>query len=67
MAGHGYDKTIKMMMNDFCKENHLKADAQVTSDQILNWFRQKYPKVKESTISPSSSFFCSVRLKFAKK
>ncbi len=50
MAGHGYDKTIKMMMNDFCKENHLKADAQVTSDQILNWFRQKYPKVKESTI-----------------
>lgn len=50
MAGHGYDKTIKMMMNDFCKENHLKGDAKVTSDQIINWFRSNYPNVKESSI-----------------
>lgn len=50
MAGHGYDKTIKMMMNDFCLEFQLKSDAEVTSDQILSWFRQKYPRVKESTI-----------------
>ncbi|MBW1937336.1 MAG: DUF91 domain-containing protein [Deltaproteobacteria bacterium] len=50
MAGHGYDKTIKMMMNDFCKVFNLEGNNEVTSDQILNWFKQKYPKVKESSI-----------------
>lgn len=50
MAGHEYDKTIKMMMNDFCKEAHLEGDAKVTSDQIINWFKSKYPNVKESSI-----------------
>jgi hypothetical protein len=38
------------MMNDFCKEFHLEKDTEVTIDQILNWFRQKYPNVKESSI-----------------
>jgi len=50
MAGHGYDKTIKMMMDDFCKAFHLKGNDEVTSDQILNWFKQEYPNVKESSI-----------------
>ena len=50
MAGHGYDKTIKMMMNDFSKEFQLTGNAKVTSEQILSWFRQNFPKVKESSI-----------------
>jgi hypothetical protein len=50
MAGHGYDKTIKMMMNDFCKAFHLNGNNEVTSDQILNWFKKEYPNVKESSI-----------------
>ena len=38
------------MMNDFSKELQLTGNAEVTSDQILSWFRQNYPKVKESSI-----------------
>lgn len=50
MAGHGYNKTIKHMMHDFVKDIHLSPGQTVTSSQILNWFQQKYPNVKESSI-----------------
>lgn len=50
MAGHGYDKTIKQMMHDFVKDLQLSPGQRVTSSQILNWFHQKYPNVKESSV-----------------
>ena len=50
MAGHGYKKTIKLMMHDFCSDIKLKGDAKVINEQILSWFKNKYPNVKESSI-----------------
>jgi len=50
MAGHGYDKTIKIMMNDFVRELRLTTGQEVSGSQILKWFRQNYPKVKESSV-----------------
>jgi len=50
MAGHGYDKTIKIMMNDFVRELQIAAGQVVSSNQILKWFRQNYPNVKESSV-----------------
>lgn len=50
MAGHGYDITIKQMMHEFVKELHLSPGQTIASSQILDWFKQKYPKVKESSI-----------------
>ena len=49
MSGHGYDKTIKVMMHDFVK-GKLKPDQVVTSKQIVEWFRQNYPNVKSSSV-----------------
>ena len=50
MAGHGYDKTIKIMMNDFVRELRLTTGQEVSGSQILKWFRQNYPNVKESSV-----------------
>jgi len=50
MAGHGYDKTIKQMMHALVKDMQLLPGQTVTSSQILNWFQQNYPNVKESSI-----------------
>ncbi len=50
MAGHGYDKTTKIMMNDFVKEVQLTAGQEVSSSQILGWFRENYPNVKDGTV-----------------
>ena len=50
MAGHGYDKTVKIMMNDFVKELQLTADQEVSSSQIIGWFRENYPNVKDGTV-----------------
>lgn len=50
MAGHGYDITIKQMMHELVEELHLSPGQTITSSQILNWFHQRYPNVKESSI-----------------
>jgi len=50
MAGHGYSKTIKAMMHESVKEFNIVEGQEITNTQIIKWFKDKYPNVKESSI-----------------
>lgn len=46
-----YEKPVWALMWDFVKDIGLQPGQVVTRDQVMQWFAQRYPKVKEATLS----------------
>ena len=50
MAKRIYGKTVRELFRDLISELKLKPGEAVTREEILNWFKQKYPKIKPTTV-----------------
>ena len=46
-----YDKSVRLLMKDMVKETNLEKGERISKEQILNWFNDKYPKIKSSTVA----------------
>lgn len=45
-----YDKPIRALIKDMTKDIRLKPGQVITTNQIVQWFSERYPKVKESVL-----------------
>jgi len=46
-----YDKPVRALLWDMVADLGLKRGQVLSKDQVLQWFRSKYPKIKEGTVS----------------
>ncbi len=46
-----YDKPVRLLMKDFVRDQNIKKEQIISRDQVTTWFKTKYPKIKEGTIS----------------
>ncbi|MBX3058011.1 MAG: DUF91 domain-containing protein [Anaerolineae bacterium] len=46
-----YDKPVRLLLWDMVNDLSLKKGEIITKQQVINWFKTKYPKVKEGTIA----------------
>ncbi len=46
-----YEKSVKLLFKDMIDELGIKKGDIIKRDQVFAWFKQKYPKIKVSTIS----------------
>ena len=46
-----YEKSTRLLMKDMVKEIALKKGDRISKDQVISWFREKYPKIKQGTIT----------------
>lgn len=51
MAKQIYGKTVWNLFHDFVSEFNLKPGEVFDRNKILNWFKQKYPKIKSTTVA----------------
>ena len=50
MAKRIYGKTVRELFRDLILELKLKPGEIISREQILNWFKEKYPKIKPTTV-----------------
>jgi endonuclease len=46
-----YEKPVRLLMRDMVADLGLKKADILTKERVISWFAQKYPRVKEGTIS----------------
>ena len=46
-----YDKPVRVLLRDMVADLGLKPGQVFSRDQALDWFRSRYPKIKEGTVS----------------
>lgn len=46
-----YEKPVRLLFKDMVHDLGLAPDEVITREQVHTWFNQKYPKVKDGTIS----------------
>jgi hypothetical protein len=46
-----YEKPVRVLMRDMVEELIVQKDQIISKEQVLNWFAEKYPKIKQGTIS----------------
>ena len=46
-----YSKSVRMLMRDMVSDFGLKPGEIITRERVRNWFMQKYPLIKEGTVS----------------
>ena len=46
-----YEKPVRLLMRDMVADLSLKKAEILTKERVISWFAQKYPRVKEGTIS----------------
>ncbi len=46
-----YEKPVKLLFKDMVKELGFKKGDVIQREQFFSWFKEKYPKIKEGTIS----------------
>lgn len=46
-----YEKPVHQLMKDMVKSMGLAKSDIVKREQVLNWFKQQYPKIKEGTVT----------------
>ena len=46
-----YDKSVRLLMHDMVGDLHLQKGQIISTDQILAWFAQRYPRVKRATVT----------------
>lgn len=46
-----YEKSVKLLFRDMIKELCIKKGDVIKREQFFSWFKEKYPKIKDGTIS----------------
>jgi hypothetical protein len=46
-----YEKPVRVLMRDMVEDLIGQKDQIISKEQVLNWFAEKYPKIKQGTIS----------------
>jgi endonuclease len=46
-----YDKPVRLLMRQMVDEMPVKPGQTITRDDVLNWFAERYPKIKEGTVA----------------
>ena len=46
-----YEKSVKLLFRDMIKELDIKKGDVIKREQCFSWFKEKYPKIKDGTIS----------------
>ena len=46
-----YEKPVKLLFHDMVKELAVQKSDILERDKIISWFRQKYPLIKQGTIT----------------
>jgi hypothetical protein len=46
-----YDKPVRLLFEDMVKDLKISQGEVFTREQVYSWFKEKYPKVKDATIS----------------
>jgi hypothetical protein len=46
-----YEKPVRVLMRDMAEQLMGQKDQIISKEQVLNWFAEKYPKIKQGTIS----------------
>lgn len=46
-----YEKPVKLLFKEMIKEFGIKKGDVIKREQFFSWFKQKYPKIKDGTIS----------------
>jgi hypothetical protein len=46
-----YNKPVRQLMRDMVSELGIRPGEQIAREQVLDWFRTRYPLVKEGTVS----------------
>lgn len=46
-----YDKPVRVLMRDMVTELGLRPGQIITRERVRHWFRDRYPKIREGTIS----------------
>jgi hypothetical protein len=46
-----YEKPVKLLFKDMVEELGVKKGDVIQREQFFSWFKEKYPKIKEGTIS----------------
>ena len=46
-----YDKPVRLLFKDMIKEQGIRKGDVIRREQFFTWFKQKYQKIKEGTIS----------------
>jgi hypothetical protein len=46
-----YEKSVRLLMKDMVNEISMKKGDRISKDQVILWFREKYPKIKQGTIT----------------
>ena len=46
-----YDKPVRVLMHDMVRDLGLQPGQLIDREQVVRWFQEKYPRVKEGTIA----------------
>ena len=46
-----YEKPVRLLMRDMVADLEVQKGQVFSKDQVLTWFAEQYPKIKEGTIS----------------
>lgn len=46
-----YEKPVRLLLKDFVADQKIIRGQVISKDQVLSWFRSKYPKIKTGTIT----------------
>lgn len=46
-----YDKPVKLLFKDMIKDLGIKKEDIISRNQFFSWFKEKYPRIKDGTIS----------------
>lgn len=46
-----YEKSTRVLMQEFVKDQKIKKGDVISRNQVVNWFTTNYPKIKYATIS----------------
>ena len=46
-----YDKSVRVLMRDRVAQLGLQMGQVISRDQVVEWFNQKYPRIKRGTVT----------------
>ncbi len=46
-----YEKSVRLLMKDLVVDLAMKKGDRVTENQVIAWFNEKYPRIKQGTIT----------------
>ncbi|MCB8993973.1 MAG: DUF91 domain-containing protein [Bacteroidales bacterium] len=46
-----YEKPVRLLMKEMVKDVSMQKGDRISKDRVLAWFKEKYPKIKQGTIT----------------